>query len=732
MQEKRDKKLQQIAENALTNSVVRVVWQKTDEESGERLIWPRASGFFIDTNLVVTNIHCIVDAPSVFVELVSKKTEFPIEGVVAFDIENDLVILKVAGEGIPLEFGNSDTVQIGDNICAVGHPRGEKGEVTHGTIQGIRKSDKRFEIKEAFDPGHSGSALLNSMGEVIGIAVGASLGMSVFSGGAKPFLSHAIPINVLASMLAGIEKAEPLVKWQRDPLMQSYAKGLEGQAQMMQQKHEEAMACFDAALELNPDLVDIYVNRAALKILMGEAEDAIIDCDSAIKLNPNFVEAYINRASANLSLDQHNEAIADCDAALKLNPDFVQAYVIRATAKFAAKFDSERHKEALVDYDIALKLNPNAAEIYFARAHVRAVLEDYAGAIEDFDKMISLTPEPNPLLNVYGHRADAKRLNRDYEGAIEDYDKVIQSNPQDDEAYNGRGRAKYYLGRSKAGENDETDALKYYQAAIDDYSEAMRLDPENRSCYFNRGLAKRELGDYEEAITDYDKVIQLNPKSDTGYFQRAYSKHQLGISNADHGDVVRANSYFQGAIDDYTESIKLDPDHAFSYNNRGLAKNSLGKIEMDQGDKIEAQVYYQESVDDYSEAIKLKSTYTDAYNGRGWSKYILGQFETDKGNIEEAKNLFHAAIVDSSEGIRLQQDNPSAATYHTRATAKAALGDYDDAIEDFNEAIRIKPDDARYYYERGQAKQALGKHEESKADIAKAKELDPDVENKSF
>ena len=60
-----------------------------------------------------------------------------------------------------------------------------KGEAAHVTIHGIRKSNKRFQIKEAFDPGHSGSALLNSMGEVIGVAVGASLEISVFSGGSE-------------------------------------------------------------------------------------------------------------------------------------------------------------------------------------------------------------------------------------------------------------------------------------------------------------------------------------------------------------------------------------------------------------------------------------------------------------------------------------------------------------------------------------------------------------------
>jgi tetratricopeptide (TPR) repeat protein len=104
----------------------------------------------------------------------------------------------------------------------------------------------------------------------------------------------------------------------------------------------------------------------------------------------------------------------------------------------------------------------------------------------------------------------------------------------------------------------------------------------------------------------------------------------------------------------------------------------------------------------------------------------------NKGKKEDARILFQAAIVDSDEAIRLKPNKPSPNVYHTRAAAKAALGNYDEAIEDFSEAIRIKSDNALYYYERAQAKEAHGLHEEAKADFAKAKEIDPDVENKSF
>lgn len=671
-------KFQQIAEKALTDSVVRLVWQKMDEETGEPLIWPRASGFFVAPNLIATNIHCVTGAPSIFAEIVSTKTEFPVEGVVAFDAENDLVILKVAGDGVPLPLDDGNTVQVGETVCAVGHPRAEEGEATQVTIFGIQKSGKRLEIKEQFDGGHSGSAILNHLGKVIGVAVGG--GISILSGGGSVSSGYAIPASTLGFLFTDMAETELLADWQKRPQIRAYAEVVEAQTKLGQGKHQEVLECLDAALELNPHLVQSYVNRAGLKIFLGEAEDAIEDCDAALKRNPDFVEAYINRAAANLSLEYYKEAIADCDAALELNSDLFQPYICRATAKLALGQD----KAALADYDIALKLNPDAVETRFLRANAKCELKDYTGAIEDFDKIIDLNSEFISFFNVYGSRGDAKRHLGDYEGAIEDYDKVIQLDPKSEMAYNGRGIAKSELGQSKADEGDKVSADKYFQAAIDDYTEAITLDAEFAGYYNNRGRAKRFLGDYEAAIKDYDKVIQLHPKREAAYYDRGRAKYNLGKSKADQGNRAEAQADYQGAVEDYTEAIKLNPEYAA------------------------------------------------VYNSRGWIKYLLGQFDQEQGDTAEARKLFEAAVTDGDTAIRLRVDNPSPASYHTRAAAKAALGAYHEAIEDFNETILMKPDEARYYYDRGLAKQVSGQHAAAKTDFQKAKDLDPDVENKPF
>ncbi len=705
--------LRPIVEKALTDSIVRLVWKKVDEETGEPLIWPRASGFFVTSNLIATNIHCVTGAPSVFAEIVSTKTEFPVEGVVAFDAENDLVILKVTGDGVPLSL-DSNTGQVGETVYAVGHPHAKEGKATQFTISGVQNSGKRLEIKEEFDPGNSGSAILNNSEKVIGIAVGGEMATSALGGGGSGYTGYAIPARILVNLLANVVEVEPFTEWQKRPQIRAYTEIRQAQTELQQGNHRESLACFDTALELNPNLADAYLNRAAVNLLLGHYKETITDCDNALRLNPDLVLAYINRATAktfleaaeeaiddynavlelnpnfaivynnramaNISLKRYKEAIADCDRALKLDPNLVQAYICRAMARSAL----EQNETALADFDIALKLAPDSTEIYFLRANIKLSLEDYAGAIEDYDRIISLNPEPGASSHAYTHRADAKRYLHNYAGAIEDYDKAIQLDSKCYKAYNGRGIAKSDLGKVKTGEGDKVSADKYFQAAIDDYTEAIRLNAKFAGYYRNRGHAKFSFGDYEDAIEDYDKVIQLNPKSEAAYFNRGYAKYLLGKSKADQGNIVEAQVDYQGAIEDYTEAIKLDPEYAA------------------------------------------------VYNSRGWIKYLLGQFEHERGNTVEAKKLFEAAVADSDKTIHLSQHKPSSAEYHTRAVAKAALGASAEAIADFNEIILMKPDEARYYYDRGLAKQAFGQHEAAKTDFQKAKDLDPDVEHKPF
>ena len=89
-------------------------------------------------------------------------------------------------------------------------------------------------------------------------------------------------------------------------------------------------------------------------------------------------------------------------------------------------------------------------------------------------------------------------------------------------------------------------------------------------------------------------------------------------------------------------------------------------------------------------------------------------------------------MLDADEALRLQpeRDIHRSAYFHTRGAAKAALGDHNAAIEDFDESIHLNPNKALFYHDRGFSKQARGQHEAAEADFEKAKELDPDFKDK--
>ena len=651
MTDKIDETLQQITEKALTDSVVRLSSQYTAGKSRKLINRLHGSGFFVEPNLIATNIHCVAGAPpSIFAEFPHTETKFFIEGVVASDDKNDLVLLKITGEGVPLPITDSDTVQSGDTFYAVGYPRGEAGEGKQVTIHSIRKSDKCLQIKEAFDPGQSGSPLLNGMGEVIGIPAVSDLSglkRSRFGaekrslqhyaipadiGDTKPFHSYAICSNFLTALLTDIREVKSLVEWQKHPRIRGYAEAIQGQVKRAQRRNREAIACFDAALELNPDLAEIYIDRASLRRdFLNQAREAIADCDAALRLKPDFIGAYNERAMANVFLERYKETINDCDAVLKLTPD-VRAYTCRAVAKSALG----QYESAFADFDAGLKFNPTSVGTYLCRGNLKLQLEDYAGAIEDFDKGIALSPKDDM---AYMNLGQAKRLLGDYEGAIEDCNKAIQLNPKGHIAYYNRAVATHLLGELAAKQGNVAVARRHYRTAISDYTRTLKLTPWDAITCGNRGWVKYLTGQLE----------------------------------AEHGHKAKAQRHYHAAIDDYMKALKLDPKHASSYNNLGWTKYLIGQFKAEQGRELEAQRLYQEALSDSNFAVRL-NPHNTSYHTRGVIRAVLGDYT--------------GAIDDFNNAIRI---NPlEAITYLNRGQAKEALGQMDAANADFEKAEALE------------------------------------------
>jgi Do/DeqQ family serine protease len=164
------------------------------------------SGVIIDpTGLVVTNFHVIDGASEVKVALADKR-EFDAE-IALKDEHSDLAVLhlKGANERFPaLEFGNSDELQVGDVVLAIGDPFGVGQTVTHGIVSALARtqvgiSDYRFFIQTdaAINPGNSGGALVDLNGKLIGI----NTAIYSRSGGSQG-IGFAIPANMVRVVVA--------------------------------------------------------------------------------------------------------------------------------------------------------------------------------------------------------------------------------------------------------------------------------------------------------------------------------------------------------------------------------------------------------------------------------------------------------------------------------------------------------------------------------------------------
>ncbi|MHC6179154.1 S1C family serine protease [Clostridium sp. JNZ X4-2] len=169
------------------------------------------SGIIINSDgYILTNYHVVEGAQSISV-ILSNKKEVAAK-IVNYDENQDLAVIQVTTKTqMPAvaELGNSDNVQVGDSVVAIGNPLGKEllGSVTSGIISATKRqisvgntTQSFLQTDAAINPGNSGGALVNSLGQVIGIN-SAKIGGNGVEG-----IGFAIPINTVASKLNGLLK----------------------------------------------------------------------------------------------------------------------------------------------------------------------------------------------------------------------------------------------------------------------------------------------------------------------------------------------------------------------------------------------------------------------------------------------------------------------------------------------------------------------------------------------
>ncbi len=211
-------------------SVVQIV---TSQESvprqsmlGRRTMTGHGSGVIVDTQgHIITNSHVLDDGPVIYVFLADER--YCLAELIGSDPMTDIALLKIPADGLlPIDWGDSQRVEIGSPVWAVGSPFGLKGSLTFGIVSskhrldlsGTHYDDNRRSLGDngakkgptprysdlmqtdvAVNPGNSGGPLVNARGELVGINT-AIIGES-YRG-----VSFAIPSNLVQQIYAKILK----------------------------------------------------------------------------------------------------------------------------------------------------------------------------------------------------------------------------------------------------------------------------------------------------------------------------------------------------------------------------------------------------------------------------------------------------------------------------------------------------------------------------------------------
>jgi len=173
------------------------------------------SGFIIDTEgFILTNNHVVEKADEITVKLANGKS-FPAK-IVGRDPKTDLALIRIESdhELTPLPMGDSDSMEVGDWVVAMGNPFGLDNTVTAGIVSakyrhiGAGPYENFIQTDASINPGNSGGPLVNTRGEVIGINT------VIFSQtGGSIGIGFAIPINMAKEILDQLKKGKVVRGW---------------------------------------------------------------------------------------------------------------------------------------------------------------------------------------------------------------------------------------------------------------------------------------------------------------------------------------------------------------------------------------------------------------------------------------------------------------------------------------------------------------------------------------
>lgn len=305
--------------------------------------------------------------------------------------------------------------------------------------------------------------------------------------GIRPSLSPTTPGLFMDGHLAWLERGDELFQAHRYP---------------------EAIACYDKALQANPDNGLLWLKRGIALESLNHHEEAVKSFEQTLRLAPEDYLAWFKRGKALESLSRYEEAAEAYQRVTELQPTNYWAWYDCGRVLEAC----DRHEEAVRAYTRAVQIAP-----------------DFQLAITSRKRILSQLKQVDQLFGLHH-----------YDEAVQSCDRAIQANPNDGLAWLMRGMALENLGHT--------------EAAIASYDRVVQLQPDDHLAWLKRGNLLEKVNRYKEATLSYTKVVQLQPDNYWAWHDR--------------GRVLEILRLYEAALTSYDRAVQLKHDFTSAYEGR--------------------------------------------------------------------------------------------------------------------------------------------------------------------
>lgn len=442
---------------------------------------------------------------------------------------------------------------------------------------------------------------------------------------------------------------------------------------------------------------------------------------------------YNVRGRINLDRDRNLSAYRDFTSAITVaaanDTNLANYYNSRAVA--AEKLSpSNPSLLALEDYNEAIRLNSKNSVFFFNRANYQCKQKDFIAAFGDYTQALQLDPENEnirkevnnliiSLTLLYKNIQKSLEISKNDQESLSLYAQLLKICEFEQFA---KHRAEVIYQRALFYKK-----IKKVQLALADCESAIRLNGKDGRFFYLKGLLQKG----EEAVAAYQKAISLDSKKAEYHIAlgKAYveiQEYQLAVNSYNAAIMLDDTQAFyhwekaevfsklrqkKEAIQAYTQAINLQPTDSALYANRALLQLDICQ--------------YTEAKADLKKAISLNRNNADYYN-------ILGNLFLETGENDSAFKRFSQTLFLTPKLNKKDLTKDDSWYFKCKGFIALYTKKYDKALNYYNKAIELRPDQPEYHFQKGVILFALNKLSEAATDFDKVTELEQNSEFKKY